>query len=226
MRVVVVTGDGDAFCVGADARGARRTRRARRVRRRAARPKPPTPATACATEFDHDLVWHYGLRLPVIIAINGACAGVGMALACFCDLRFAVAGAKITTAAPQLGLPAEYGLSWVLPRPDRRDPRRPTSCSRDASSRERRPPRSASSTVCCHQCPNFVRHVGALAHRLATEVSPSALRATKHQLYDDLLRFDVGASVEEATSLMSEMMGGADFAEGVAALLAKRPPRF
>jgi enoyl-CoA hydratase/carnithine racemase len=39
-----------------------------------------------------------------------------LALACFCDLRFGAAGAKLTTAAPRIGLPAEYGLSWILPR--------------------------------------------------------------------------------------------------------------
>ncbi len=50
--------------------------------------------------------------------------------------------------------------------------------------------------------------------------------ATKRQLYDDLLRHDVGASVEESKRLLDEMMGGADYREGVAALLERRPPRF
>src|SRR6185369_10084468 len=51
-----------------------------------------------------------------IAAVNGAAAGVGLAVALFCDLRFVSATAKVTTAAPKLGLPAEYGMSWVLPR--------------------------------------------------------------------------------------------------------------
>ena len=49
-------------------------------------------------------------------AVNGPAAGVGLALACFADLRFAAAGAKFTTAHGKLNLPAEYGLSWLLPR--------------------------------------------------------------------------------------------------------------
>src|SRR5437588_42834 len=80
---------------------------------------PPSrlpPATACAPNGDHDFAWHFGLRLPVIAKVNGACAGVGLVLACYCDLRVAVDDAKLTTATPQLGLPAEYGLSWLLPR--------------------------------------------------------------------------------------------------------------
>lgn len=224
VRVVVVTGDGDAFCVGADA-GALTKHAEAGVYDSGLPNEVAHPGYGVRDEFDHDLVWHYGLRFPVIMAINGACAGVGMALACFADLRYAVAGAKITTAAPRLGLPAEYGLSWVLPRL--------IGVTRSAdlllTGRVVTGEEAAAIGLINGVLPTVSElrdHVGALAHRLATEVSPSALRATKHQLYDDLLRFDVGASVEEATSLMSEMMGGADFAEGVAALLAKRPPRF
>jgi 2-(1,2-epoxy-1,2-dihydrophenyl)acetyl-CoA isomerase len=63
------------------------------------------------------------------------------------------------------------------------------------------------------------------ASRLARDVAPSSLAATKLQLYRDLHR-DVASSVGAAGEMMSEMMGGADFAEGVAALTEKRPPVF
>ena len=53
---------------------------------------------------------------PVIAAVNGACAGIGMVQALMCDIRFAAAGAKFTTAFARRGLIAEYGMSWVLPR--------------------------------------------------------------------------------------------------------------
>src|SRR5690606_34849172 len=74
------------------------------------------PGYGVRSEYDHELVWHWGLSKPVIAAINGACAGIAMAIASFCDLRYAAAGAKFTTATARLGLPAEYGLAWVLPR--------------------------------------------------------------------------------------------------------------
>jgi enoyl-CoA hydratase/carnithine racemase len=63
------------------------------------------------------------------------------------------------------------------------------------------------------------------AHRLATEVSPAAVEQAKRQLYADL-HDDVGTSVANSQRLINEMMSGADFAEGVAAMDEKRPPHF
>ena len=56
--------------------------------------------------------------------------------------------------------------------------------------------------------------------------SPDAVTVTKRQLYTDLARSDVGASVEEAKVLLDQLMAGADYREGVAALRERRPPRF
>ena len=115
VRVVVVTGTPPAFCVGADSQAL-----AGHVERGGYDDGLPAevanPGYGTQPDFDHDFVWHYGLRFPVIAAVNGACAGVGLALALYCDLRFVAAGARLTTAAPRLGLPAEFGMSWVLPR--------------------------------------------------------------------------------------------------------------
>ena len=63
------------------------------------------------------------------------------------------------------------------------------------------------------------------AHTLATEVSPASLAATKLQLYTDLHR-DAATAARDADERLRAMMTGPDFAEGVAALSARRPPRF
>ena len=135
-------------------------------------------------------------------------------LACYCDLRFAARGAKLTTSHGRLGLPAEYGLSWLLPRL--------IGVTRAAdlllSSRVVLAEEAEQlGLVNCALPPDeLLPHTYAYAGLLATEVAPSSLAATKLQLYRDL-HGDVATSVNEAASRMAEMMGGADFAVGVAA---------
>src|ERR687885_113914 len=53
---------------------------------------------------------------PIVAAINGPCAGIGLVQALMCDIRFAAPGAKLTTAFARRGLIAEHGISWILPR--------------------------------------------------------------------------------------------------------------
>ena len=148
---------------------------------------------------------------------------MGLVLACYCDLRFAASGAKLTTSHGRLGLPAEYGLSWLLPRL--------IGVTRAAdlllSSRVVLAEEAEQLGLVNRALPlaDLLPHTYAYAGRLATEIAPSSLAVTKLQLYRDL-HGDVATSVDGATSLLAEMMHGADFAEGVAALTAKRPPDF
>src|SRR3546814_18661108 len=53
---------------------------------------------------------------PVIAAVNGPAAGLGMIMALYCDMRFAADSAMFTTAFSRRGLIAEHGVSWLLPR--------------------------------------------------------------------------------------------------------------
>ncbi len=224
VRAIVVTGTPPTFCVGADSQ-ALEGHAGRGGYDPGLPAEPATPGYGVRPELDHDFAWHFGLRVPVIAAVNGACAGVGFVLALYCDLRYVSAAAKLTTAAPKLGLPAEYGASWVLPRlvgvthaadlliTGRIVTGADTS---DWGLWNDVLPDGDATLAAAHE----------VARHIATSVSPASASATKRQLYDDLLRHDVGASVEESKRLLDEMMGGADYREGVAALLEKRPPRF
>ncbi len=222
VRAVVVTGEGRAFCAGADA-----TALSGHVAAGGYDPGTPddmaNPGHGVRSEYDHAFAWHYGLTIPVIAAVNGPAAGVGLVLACYCDLRFVAAGAKLTTSAPRLGLPAEYGLSWVLPRL--------VGIGHAAdlllSSRVVRAEEAATMGLVNRVLPTdqVLTEAQAYARALATEVSPVALRTTKAQLYADL-HGDVGTAVARSENLLDELTTGPDFVEGVAAWQEKRTPRF
>jgi enoyl-CoA hydratase/carnithine racemase len=223
VRCAVVTGTGDSFCVGADSDA---------LAKHADRggydpglpPEPAQPGYGVRTEWDHDFAWHFGLRLPVLARVNGACAGVGLVLACYCDLRVAVDNAKLTAATPQLGLPAELGLSWLLSRligatnaadllltgriVTARDPMVSGLFNRVVSNDE------------------LDAAVDAYTGRFAHDVSPLAVTTAKRQLWGDLMERDVGASVERSKVLLDDLMATPDYREGVAALREKRPPHF
>ncbi|MGI9645962.1 MAG: enoyl-CoA hydratase-related protein, partial [Ilumatobacteraceae bacterium] len=162
---------------------------------------------------------------PIIAAVNGACAGVGLALPLFCDLRFVAASAKLTTAAPKLGLPAEYGMSWILPRL--------VGATRAAdlllSGRVVTGADTDGWGIWNEVLPDGAATLGAAvdyARNLSATTGPEAVATTKRQLTADLLRHDPAASVTDSIRLLDEAMGTAEYREGVAAFREKRPPRF
>ncbi len=222
VRVIVVTGAGRAFCAGADS-GAL----AGHVERGGYDPGTPAdlarPGFDVDPRFDADFAYHFGLGKPVIAAVNGPAAGVGFVLACYCDLRFAAAGAKLTTSHGKLGLPAEYGLSWLLPRLIGLTRANDLLLSSRVVLAEEAAQLGLVNEVV--ESERLMERVMAYAGELAKTVSPASLRATRHQIYADL-HGGAADSVTRAQELMEEMMTGPDFAEGVAALREKRPPHF
>ena len=224
VRCVVVTGTGDAFCVGADSQ-ALAGHAERGGYDPGLPPEPATPGYGVRPEWDHDFAWHFGLRVPVIARVNGACAGVGLVLACYCDLRVALAGAKLTTATPQLGLPAEYGLSWLLPRLIGATNAADLLLTGRIVTADQPVVAGLFNRVVA-TADELDAAVGLYADRFAGAVSPMAVTMAKRQLWGDLIDADVGASVERSRRLLDELMGSADYREGVAALREKRKPKF
>jgi enoyl-CoA hydratase/carnithine racemase len=222
VRAIIITGAGRAFCVGADSRALEG-----HVAKGAYDPGTPAdiakPGYGVRPEFDADFAYHFGLTKPVIAAINGAVAGIGLVLACFADLRFAAAGAKFTTAHGKLNLPAELGLSWLLPRM--------IGLTRAnellLSSRVFLAEEALSLGLVNRVLPpdELMPHVIKYARELISAVSPGSLRETKRQIYTDLHR-DVASAVDASRTHIECMVKEPDFAEGVAAFLEKRTPRW
>jgi enoyl-CoA hydratase/carnithine racemase len=220
VRAIVVTGRGRGFCVGGDSEAL-----SGHVDRGGYDPGISAdiakPGYGTDEHFDASFAYHFGLDKPVIAALNGPAAGVGLALACFADLRFAVSGIKLTTAHGKLNLPAEYGLSWMLPKIvglGRANDLLLTS--RVFTSDE------ALSLGFVNQIfepAELLDRTVAYAHQLIASVSPNSLRQTRWQIYKDLHR-DVASAVIESERLIEDMAKEEDFKEGIAALVEKRPP--
>jgi enoyl-CoA hydratase/carnithine racemase len=212
VRAIVVTGAGKGFCAGADmdmlqgigadrsGNSAERTARAQRQQ------------------------WHTTtIPKPVIAAINGACAGIGLCQAMMCDLRFAAAGAKFTTAFARRGLIAEHGSSWILPRLV--GPARALDLlmsGRVFLAEEAAQLGLVNEVVAPEQL--LDRTLGYAAD-LAANSSPASMAVMKQQVYADY-----GVGVEEATNrslpLMAASLRADDFREGVKSFVEKRPPSF
>jgi enoyl-CoA hydratase/carnithine racemase len=222
VRAVVVTGTPPAFCVGGDSK-ALESHGERGGYDSGLPAEPATPGGG--DRLDADFVWQLGYRVPIIAAVNGACAGVGLALALWCDLRFVAADAKLTTAAAKLGLPAEYGMSWILPRLVG------VTRANDLLLSSRVVTGAATADWGLW---NGVEADGAATlsaaqtygRLLADTTGPDAVTTTKRQLTADLLRLDPAASIADSLHLLDQAMGTAEYREGVAALTQKRPPAF
>lgn len=106
VRAVVITGAGRAFCAGQD------------LKEHAAllSSGDSPPLDTVAAHYNPIIRTITGMTKPVIAAVNGMAAGAGASLAYACDLRVAAASAKFLMAFANVGLTADSGASWTLPR--------------------------------------------------------------------------------------------------------------
>jgi len=225
VRVIVVTGAGRQFCVGADFKALDHYSESDKDYVESFKTlELATPGYGVRPDYDHELIWHWGLSKPVIAAINGACAGIAVALVAFCDLRYAVEGAKLTTVAPKLGLPAEYGLSWILPRiVGLTHTADILLTGRVFTSDEALKMGFLNAT---YPAEEFEARVMQVAKDMARTVSPAAAKLAKRQIYAEILSHDVGGALEESKVLIGQQMKHDDFNEALAAMKDKRAPEF
>jgi len=209
VRAIVVTGAGSSFCPGLDSQ------------------RLDEAATSAGLQLDGRLSQHFPLTVPkpMIAAINGACAGIGLVQALVCDVRFMARGARLSTAYAKLGIPAEYGLSWLLPRMigvERALDLLLSARRVDAEEAERI---GLVSRVCDRE--DVVRQAREYAHLLARSCSPVSMATIRRQVWGDLSRGYTEANQVWLSAMRRlNQTDNPDFAEGVAALIEKREPRF
>jgi enoyl-CoA hydratase/carnithine racemase len=210
VRVIVVTGAGRGFCAGADMQELQELSDGGVSEERATAERRPQ-------------TFPLAIPKPIIAAINGPCAGIGLVQALMCDLRFAAEDAKLTTAFARRGLVAEHGISWILPRlvgPAR-------ALDLLLSARVVLGAEAAELGLVNRALPSAQLLDGALtyARELAANCSPASMATIKRQVYGDLER-GLEEAVAGADRLMLASFTAPDFAEGVASFIERREPAF
>ena len=206
VRVIVVTGAGKGFCAGVD--------------------MDALKDIGAGGTFEHSgkpQTFPLTIPKPIIAAINGACAGLGLVQALMCDLRFAAAGVKLTTAFVRRGLVAEHGISWVLPRlvgPAR-------ALDLLLSGRVILADEAlAMGLVNRVVAPDALLETAlSYARELVTSCSPSAMASIKYQVYRHY-ETDLATALGETNEIMAASLKRPDFREGVASFVERRAPQF
>jgi enoyl-CoA hydratase/carnithine racemase len=211
VRAIVVTGAGKSFCPGADMQvlsGATKS----------------TDGGGIGTQ--KDALPNFTPMLiskPIIGAINGACAGVGLVQALMFDVRIAAAGAKFTVAFARRGLIAEYGSSWLLPRLVGHSNAMDLLLSSRTFLAEEAKELGLVNRVVPRE--HVLEEALAYAHDLATNCCPTSMAIMKRQVLADY-----SATLPEATEHANREMVASlrrdDFKEGVRSFLERRAPSF
>jgi enoyl-CoA hydratase/carnithine racemase len=219
VRTIMVTGQGRAFCAGMD------------MDELEVLPPGDIRAMDWMRPFDMNRRADYQTRYsyfpavqkPVIAAINGAAAGLGLVLALYADIRLASESAVFATAFAKRGLIAEHGIAWILPR----IVGHAHALDLLLSSRKIDAKEALAMGLVNRVLPasELLAEATAYARLLATTVSPRSVRVMKKQLWDAPFQ-TLAESVAMANDEMFKSIQSEDFTEGVAHFLERREARF
>ena len=223
---IVITGEGRGFSAGMDMNFLNRSAQTGTSSSKGAKwdqleAHPGDPGMG--PDFQVTYTYLLSIQKPIIAAINGPCAGLAMALALLCDMRYAAENAVFTTAFAQRGLIAEHGLSWILPRvvgPGR-------ALDLLWSARRINGLEAEKMGLVNQALPHeeVVPAARRYIETLADTVAPISLKVIKQQIYRHL-NMNLGEAMTETNRLMAESLKRPDFKEGVSSFVEKRPPQF
>jgi enoyl-CoA hydratase/carnithine racemase len=163
------------------------------------------------------------IRKPVIAAVNGPVAGVGIAYIAAADIRFASTDARFTASFARLGLVAEYGLSWLLPRLVGRPAAVDLLLSGRTIDATEALRMGLVTTVV--EPDALLEHAASYAADLAKRCSPRSMAVIKQQLLVDAEN-GWASSFDRSVSLMLKSFRAPDLAEAAAARRERRDPQF
>lgn len=165
----------------------------------------------------------YHCPKPIIAAINGPCAGIGLIFTLYADFRFADQTAKFTTAFAQRGLIAEHGIAWLLPRLIGEA----HALDLLFTARVFRGDEAERVGLVTRALPTneLMPHVMDTATHLAKNVSPRSLAIMKRQIRESYTQ-SFARSLDLANFEMEQSFASFDFKEGVDSFVEKRPAQF
>jgi len=209
VRAVVLTGAGRAFCAGQDLR-------------ERLEPDAAPLETEIRVRYNPLIRAMRGLPKPIVGAINGIAAGAGASLAFACDIRVAAEGASFLLAFGRVGLVPDSGATWLLPRL--------VGGAKAAELALLADPLTAADAERFGLVARVVPAdaLQAEAHAIAVRLAAGAPRALA--LTKEALDASWDAALEDQLAAEAVLQGiagsTADHAEGIAAFLERRPPRF
>jgi 2-(1,2-epoxy-1,2-dihydrophenyl)acetyl-CoA isomerase len=208
VRAVVITGAGRGFCVGQDLKEFREA--------------PGDIGERLRGSYHPNILAIRALEKPVIAAVNGPAAGAGLSLACACDLRLASDAATFVPAFINIGLVPDSGSTYFV--------RRLLGTARAFEWMTSGRRLTAAEAHAWGLVSEVVEGEGLQARAAELAAGLAALPTRGIALTKRLFDHAENATLEEQLEWEAQLQAVAtrtdDFAEGVAAFLEKREPRF
>lgn len=214
VRAVVLTGEGRAFCAGADLSGG------------FGLPTEGDPATGEGVASDPGglaTLRLFEMRKPVIAAVNGAAAGFGATVLLPCDVRIAAAGARFAFPFVRRGIVPDACSSWFLQRVTGLATALDWMLSGRTFDVAEAHAKGLVSEVTAPEA--LLERAYAIARSMTADTAPVSIAVTRRLIWA------MAGAIHPAQAHAFESRGLAatllrDGAEGAAAFMERRPPRF
>jgi enoyl-CoA hydratase/carnithine racemase len=214
VRVIVITGNGRAWCAGLDVGSA--------MSGDGIGSEGSSTGNGEFNLRDAPPVVLHKIDTPTIAALNGGAAGYGLDLALGCDIRIAADGAKLSAAYTARGLLPESGGTWLLPRI--------LGWSKAAELMFTARTLTAAEALDLGLVSDVVSadELEAVSMSLAGEIAanaPLAIRASKRMMRHAMTE-NLEDHVQRQYLALLPLFGTKDFREGLTSYLEKRPADF
>lgn len=212
VRCLLLTGNGRGFCAGQDLND----------RAVSAGEGPPDLGESVEKNYNPLIRSIMNLPKPVVCAVNGVAAGAGASLALACDIVLAARSASFIQVFCKIGLVPDSGGTWNLPRAVGLPRAKGLAMLGDKLSAEK-----AEAWGMIWRCVDDEELMGE-AHKLAAHLATQPTRGLGRikQLLNASTARALDEELEAERDAMQELGQSADYAEGVAAFMEKRPPKF